>query len=66
MPGRSRTALPFWVLQELLGHARVSPTKGVYAVHELQTLWKGFEQFNPTISEQVAELEVERQRRHRT
>jgi hypothetical protein len=34
-------------------------TKTVYAAYEQQTLRKGFDQYNPTVSEQIAELEAE-------
>jgi hypothetical protein len=47
----------------VLGHADVSTTKTVYAAYEQRTLRKGFEQFNPTASEQVAEIEAEQELR---
>jgi hypothetical protein len=37
----------------------------VYAAYEQQTLRKGFDQFNPTLTQQVAELEAEQEQRRR-
>jgi hypothetical protein len=54
---------PIALIQDLLGHANVNTTKKVYAAYEQQTLRKGFEQFNPSASQQVAELEAEQRRR---
>jgi len=51
------------LIQDLLGHASVDATKRVYAAYEQQTLLKGFEKFNPSASQQVAELEAEQARR---
>jgi Phage integrase family len=56
---------PIALIQDLLGHANVNTTKKVYAAYEQQTLRKGFEQFNPSASQQVAELEAEQRRRRR-
>jgi site-specific recombinase XerD len=57
---------PLELIQDLLGHANVNTTKHVYAAYEQRTLRKGFEKFNPTASEQVAELEAEQEHRRRT
>jgi site-specific recombinase XerD len=54
---------PLSLIQDLLGHANISTTKTVYAVYENQTLRKGFDQYNPSASDQVAELEAEQERR---
>jgi site-specific recombinase XerD len=54
---------PIALIQDLLGHANVNTTKKVYAAYEQQTLRKGFEQFNPSAGQQVAELEAEQERR---
>jgi site-specific recombinase XerD len=54
---------PISLIQDLLGHANVNTTKTVYAAYEQRTLQKGFEQYNPGLADQVAELEAEQQRR---
>jgi integrase/recombinase XerD len=54
---------PLSLIQDLLGHADISTTKTVYATYAQQTLRKGFDQFNPSASDQVAELEAEQDRR---
>ena len=54
---------PIALIQDLLGHANVNTTKKVYAAYEQRTLLKGFEKFNPSASQQVADLEAEQERR---
>jgi site-specific recombinase XerD len=54
---------PLSLIQDLLGHTNIGTTKLVYAAYEQQTLRKGFDDFNPTVSEQVGELEAEQMRR---
>jgi integrase len=54
---------PIALIQDLLGHANVNTTKKVYAAYEQQTLRKGFAQYNPSASQQAAELEAEQVRR---
>ena len=54
---------PISLIQDLLGHANVNTTKKVYAAYEQRTPLKGFEKFNPTASQQVAEIEAEQERR---
>jgi site-specific recombinase XerD len=56
---------PLELIQDLLGHANVNTTKKVYAAYEQRTLIKGFEKFNPSASQQIAELEAEQERRRR-
>ena len=48
---------PLSLIQDLLGHTNVNTTKKVYAAYEQQTLRKGFEQYNPSATRQVADLE---------
>jgi hypothetical protein len=47
------------LIQGLLGHANVNTTKHVNAAYESWTLIKGFEKFNPSASQQIAELQAE-------
>jgi site-specific recombinase XerC len=54
---------PISLIQDLLGHANISTTKSVYAAYERQTLRKGFDEFNPSASEQAADVEAEQERR---
>jgi len=54
---------PLSLIQDLLGHANVSTTKTVYAAYEQRTLRKGFDQYNPTASAQVAQLDAEQEQR---
>ena len=54
---------PISLIQDLLGHANVNTTKKVCAADEQQTLRRGFQQFNPSAFQQVAELEAEQARR---
>jgi len=56
---------PISLIQDLLGHASPTVTKNIYAMFEQRTLREGFEQFNPSASQQVAELEAEQERRRR-
>jgi hypothetical protein len=51
------------LIQDLLGHANFSTTQIVYAKYEQQTLPKGFDEFNPTVTELVAEVESEQELR---
>jgi site-specific recombinase XerD len=50
---------PMSLIQNLLGHANVTTTQTVYAKYEQQTLPKGFDEFNPTVTELIAEVESE-------
>ncbi|HLZ28471.1 MAG TPA: tyrosine-type recombinase/integrase, partial [Chloroflexota bacterium] len=54
---------PLELIQDLLGHANVNTTKLVYAAYEQRTLVKGFAKFNPSATQQIAELEAEQERR---
>jgi integrase/recombinase XerD len=56
---------PITLIQDLLGHSSPTVTRQVYAQYEQRTLRKGFDQYNPSASEQVAELEAEHERRRR-
>jgi hypothetical protein len=50
---------PLSLIQELLGHSSPTVTRQVYAAYEQKSLRKGFDKYNPSASEQVAELEAE-------
>jgi integrase len=54
---------PILLIQELLGHSSPTVTRQVYAAYEQRTLRKGFDKYNPPISQQVAKLEAEREQR---
>jgi site-specific recombinase XerD len=56
---------PLSLIQDLLGHANITTTKTVYAAYEQRTLRKGFDEFNPSATQQVAELEAEQERRRK-
>jgi integrase/recombinase XerD len=54
---------PITLIQDLLGHSSPTVTRQVYAQYERRTLHKGFDQYNLSASDQVAELESEQERR---
>jgi site-specific recombinase XerD len=54
---------PITLIQDLLGHSSPTVTRQVYAQYKQRTLRRGFDQYNPTAREQVAELEAEQEQR---
>jgi site-specific recombinase XerD len=54
---------PITLIQDLLGHSSPTVTRQVYAIYEQRTLRKGFDQYNHSATQQVAELEAEQERR---